>query len=119
MIDYKSMFLSWFMIMFMRHQIHTVSTNTSTSCESVVMNSQHQQRDANTPAGIHTGTELFGPKSNSSFLNLLWHHVNTIMCGSIKMNAWRLVRQIAQEMKGEIQCNGYRQHFLQSICRQK
>ncbi|XP_073283444.1 homeobox-leucine zipper protein ATHB-14-like, partial [Primulina huaijiensis] len=45
---------------FMRQQIHTVSTTTDTSCESVVMNGQqqqqnpapqHQQRDANTPAG--------------------------------------------------------------------
>ncbi|XP_073129312.1 homeobox-leucine zipper protein ATHB-14-like [Henckelia pumila] len=46
---------------FMRQQIHTVSTTTDTSCESVVMNGQqqqqnpapqHQQRDANTPAGL-------------------------------------------------------------------
>ncbi|XP_073029186.1 homeobox-leucine zipper protein ATHB-14-like [Primulina eburnea] len=46
---------------FMRQQIHTVSTTTDTSSESVVMNGQHQQqnpapqhqqRDANTPAGL-------------------------------------------------------------------
>ncbi|KAI3466870.1 hypothetical protein Pfo_023533 [Paulownia fortunei] len=51
---------------FMRQQLHTVSTTTDTSCESVVMSGQqqqqnptpqHPQRDANTPAGLLTIAE--------------------------------------------------------------
>ncbi|KZV14686.1 homeobox-leucine zipper protein ATHB-14-like [Dorcoceras hygrometricum] len=65
---------------FMRQQIHTVSTTTDTSCESVVLNgqqqqqnpaSQHQHRDANTPAGLlaiaeETLTEFLGKATGTA-----------------------------------------------------
>ncbi|CAL5415341.1 unnamed protein product [Camellia sinensis] len=36
---------------FMRQQLHTASTTTDASCESLVTTTQHSMRDANNPAG--------------------------------------------------------------------